>query len=79
LPPTLDAVKAGERLKEILEKDPPYNAEVSVEDMVPCQGWNSPTNQKWLDKLINETSQNIFSKPCLELGLGGSIPLMNLL
>jgi len=25
IPPTLDSVKAGNKLKEILEKDPPYN------------------------------------------------------
>jgi len=28
IPPTLDAVKALNKMKELCEKDPPYNAEV---------------------------------------------------
>ena len=42
LPPTLDCVKAEEKLKEILETNPPYNAHVTVSDIVSGSGFNAP-------------------------------------
>jgi hypothetical protein len=42
LPPTLDAGKAGERLKEILESNPPYNCKVNLEVNSAASGFFAP-------------------------------------
>src|SRR3954469_24932949 len=42
LPPTLDAERAARRVKEILEKAPPYGARVTYEYGQAATGWNAP-------------------------------------
>lgn len=52
LPPTLDPHLAAKKLKEIIEKDPPYGAEVKLELSEPCPGWNAkPLTQKVQDSI----------------------------
>ena len=42
LPPTADAYKATDALKETLEKDPPYGAQVEFKVDGKEAGWNAP-------------------------------------
>ena len=42
LPPTLDGKRAGDALKEALERDPPYGAQVTLELEKASTGWNAP-------------------------------------
>lgn len=56
VPPTLDVVKGKQDLKEILEKDPPYDAEVTFKEGMPGSGWNAPTMSKGLKEVLNQAS-----------------------
>jgi acetylornithine deacetylase/succinyl-diaminopimelate desuccinylase-like protein len=79
LPPTVDARGAGERMKAILERDPPYGAEVSFRSGDVGSGWNAPALAPWLEQAVNEGSQIAFGRGAAMMGEGGSIPFMGML
>ncbi|MBB5883338.1 M20/M25/M40 family metallo-hydrolase [Xanthomonas sp. LMG 8992] len=79
LPPTLDGKRAGELLKEVLLRDPPYGAEVSLALEKSSSGWNAPAQSPWLNDAIEAASQAAFGKPAMYMGEGGSIPFMGML
>lgn len=79
LPPTTDPKKAGAALKSLLERDPPYGAEVSFEPESASPGWNAPAFAPWLDQSIDEASRAVFSKGAVSVGSGGTIPFMGML
>jgi acetylornithine deacetylase/succinyl-diaminopimelate desuccinylase-like protein len=79
LPPTLDAARAGEFLKQLLEHDPPYGAQVSFEVEKASAGWDSPPLSPWLERSIESASRQFFGAPPAYMGEGGSIPFMGML
>ncbi|MCW0401388.1 hypothetical protein NB688_003709 [Xanthomonas sacchari] len=79
LPPTLDGKHAGELLKDVLLRDPPYGAEVSLALEKSSSGWNAPAQSPWLTDAIEAASQAAFGKPTMYMGEGGSIPFMGML
>ncbi|MBU2510925.1 M20 family metallopeptidase [bacterium] len=79
LPPTIDAKKIINHLKEILESKPPYNAKVQFKVLDSTKGWNSPELSGWLEKALDEASLTYFGRGPVFMGEGGSIPFMNLL
>lgn len=79
LPPTLEGKQAGQLLKELLEKDPPNGAQVSLELEKASTGWNAPTMSTWLEKAIDASSREFFGKPAMYMGEGGTIPFMGML
>jgi acetylornithine deacetylase/succinyl-diaminopimelate desuccinylase-like protein len=79
VPPTLDAVKGGEFVKRLLEKDPPYGAEVTFELEKAGSGWNAPQLAPWLEKSVDAASREFFGAPVAYNGEGGSIPFMGML
>jgi acetylornithine deacetylase/succinyl-diaminopimelate desuccinylase-like protein len=79
LPPTVDADQAAERLRRLLETDPPYGARVAFEIEGPGSGWAAPELAPWLESSLKASSQAYFGRPPCYLGEGGSIPFMNLL
>ena len=79
LPPTLSTEKAQAMVKELLEKDPPYGAKVTVDFHEPARGWDAPELAPWLDEAINGASEAFYGKPALHMGEGGSIPFMGML
>ncbi|WP_440984774.1 M20 family metallopeptidase [Xanthomonas sontii] len=79
LPPTLDGKHAGELLKDVLLRDPPYGAEVSLALEKSSSGWNAPAQSPWLTDAIEAASQAAFGKPAMYMGEGGSIPFMGML
>jgi acetylornithine deacetylase/succinyl-diaminopimelate desuccinylase-like protein len=79
VPPTVDAVRATEQLKKLLEKDPPYGAQVTFVAEKASQGWNAPALAPWLDRALNDASKAAFGRPACFLGEGGSIPFMAML
>jgi len=79
LPPLLDGAEATQRLKSILEADPPYNARVSFEADQGATGWNAPSIAPWLSDALNQASGDLFGKPYASMGEGGTIPFMSML
>lgn len=71
--------KASEALKEMLEKDPPFNAKVHYEAEDHGAGWHSPELADWLSNASNQASQLFFGKDTAYLGIGGTIPFMGML
>jgi acetylornithine deacetylase/succinyl-diaminopimelate desuccinylase-like protein len=79
LPPTVDAKIASQKLKSILEKDPPYGSKVSFEPNWGASGWDAPTLSPWLERSLDEASSDYFGKPVAYMGEGGTIPFMGML
>ena len=79
LPPTTDAAAAGEAVKALLERDPPYGAQVSFKLDKAGAGWNAPTLAPWLEAALEHGSQAAFGRGVAMVGEGGSIPLMGML
>ncbi|MBK7535759.1 MAG: M20 family metallopeptidase [Myxococcales bacterium] len=79
VPPRLDATAAAERVKALLERDPPYGAKVRVQLDVANAGWDAPPLSPWLEQAIDRASLRHFGKPSVMIGEGGSIPFMGML
>lgn len=79
LPPTLDPQKSAQTLKMLLEKNPPYRAEVKFEINDIGPGWNAPKEEPWLIAAAKQASRDYFGKDAVYLGEGGSIPFMGML
>jgi acetylornithine deacetylase/succinyl-diaminopimelate desuccinylase-like protein len=79
LPPTIDAVQASERMKQILEADPPYGARVSFHYEEPGTGWNAPKTAPWLESALEDASHAAWGQPMAQMGEGGTIPFMAML
>lgn len=79
LPPTCDPVRAAAALRETLERDPPYGAQVRFEVTSTAAGWNAPALAPWLDASIQAASQAVFQREATHVGAGGGIPFMGML
>jgi acetylornithine deacetylase/succinyl-diaminopimelate desuccinylase-like protein len=79
LPPTCDGHAATAELKSILEKDPPYGAQVSFDPNWASSGWNAPELAPWLELSLDDASRACFGKPAAYMGEGGTIPFMGML
>ena len=79
LPPALDARAAVALVKQVLEKDPPYGAQVSFVAADSGAGWNAPALSPWLADAVDAASQRYFGAPAAYMGEGGSIPFMGML
>jgi acetylornithine deacetylase/succinyl-diaminopimelate desuccinylase-like protein len=79
VPPTLDADTASERLRALLESDPPYGARVTFEAEKGGSGWQAPPIAPWLERSIRESSKTFFGTEPRAFGEGGSIPFMGML
>ena len=79
VPPTLSAERAADRLKTILESNPPYGAKVTFKTEKAGTGWNAPAFDPWLEQALDDASRATFGKPAVYYGEGGSIPFMGML
>ncbi len=79
LPPVLDGEQATRELKRLLEADPPLNARVRFEADQGASGWHAPPTAPWLAEALQAASQDVFGKPALMMGEGGTIPFMAML
>jgi len=79
LPPALDAAQAAERLKTLLEADPPHGARVRFEVKQAASGWHAPPSAPWLEKAVDEASLQHWGRPAMWMGEGGTIPFMAML
>ena len=79
LPPTCDPTRAARALKDALEHNPPYGAQVRFESGSAAPGWNAPAFAPWLEESITRASQRIYGREAVHLGCGGTIPFMGML
>jgi acetylornithine deacetylase/succinyl-diaminopimelate desuccinylase-like protein len=79
LPPTLDPDAAGDRVRTLLEKDPPYRALIEYEPGSSAAGWNAPALSPRLEQSLAHASEAAFGAPPAYMGEGGSIPFMAML
>ncbi|MFZ5779997.1 MAG: M20 family metallopeptidase [Pseudomonadota bacterium] len=79
IPPTLDGTRATQAIRQALESDPPYGAEVRFEGEEGQGGWHAPPLAAWLEKAVAQASQEAFGNPPAYMGEGGSIPFMGML
>ena len=79
LPPTCAAEVASQKLKSILEENPPYQANIFFTPDWAATGWMVPEIEPWLEAAIDKASMNFFNKPAVHMGEGWSIPFMGML
>jgi acetylornithine deacetylase/succinyl-diaminopimelate desuccinylase-like protein len=79
LPPTVDAKVASQKLKSILEEDPPYGCKVSFRANWGAGGWDAPALSPWLERSLEAASNDYFGNPVAYMGEGGTIPFMGML
>jgi acetylornithine deacetylase/succinyl-diaminopimelate desuccinylase-like protein len=79
LPPTLDPDAAGDTVRRLLEKDPPYGARIDYEPGPSAAGWNAPALSPWLEQSLQRASKAAFGASPAYMGEGGSIPFMAML
>ena len=79
LPPTLEAEPAANRVKALLETDPPHGADVTFDLDQPQTGWHAPAQAPWLSGALAAASEVHFAAPSMTMGTGGTIPFMQML
>jgi acetylornithine deacetylase/succinyl-diaminopimelate desuccinylase-like protein len=79
LPPTVEGKRAGELLQQVLLRDPPNGAKVTLDLEKAATGWNAPALATWLERAIDDASQAFYKRPAMYMGEGGSIPFMGML
>jgi acetylornithine deacetylase/succinyl-diaminopimelate desuccinylase-like protein len=79
IPPRVDPDVAAAAVKQTLEKDPPYGAKVTFDDIGANAGWDAPEMAPWLEQALDQGSRTYFGKPAMSMGEGGTIPFMYML
>ena len=79
IPPLVDAAAALAELEQALTTDVPLGARVELTSTAAENGWNAPPLAPWLAAGLDEACAQVFGKPHAEIGIGGSIPFMELL
>lgn len=77
IPPMLDPNKLAAKLKETLEKDPPYGAKVEYTLAQAAPGWNAPSLAPWLEQVLEKGSKDYFGDSVIFSGMGGAIGVIN--
>jgi acetylornithine deacetylase/succinyl-diaminopimelate desuccinylase-like protein len=79
LPPTCDPARAADAVRNALERDPPYGAQVKFSANTGAGGWNAPPFAPWLEESITSASRQVYGKEAVSAGCGGTIPFMGML
>lgn len=79
LPPTLPVDAAARALRDTFESNPPFGARVNFLPLSGMPGWNAPSFAPYLEKACEEASCRHFGASAEAMGMGGSIPFMNML
>lgn len=79
LPPTVDPERASQRLKQVLEADPPCGARVRFEMDSVGWGWNAPPAAPWLKDALDQASTDAYGQAPVWMGEGGAIPFISML
>jgi len=79
VPPHADAKAALAELTTALTSDVPYGASVELSDVKAENGWSTPPTAPWLAESLSQVGEQVFGRPCASIGIGGSVPFMELL
>jgi acetylornithine deacetylase/succinyl-diaminopimelate desuccinylase-like protein len=79
IPPHVEPDAALAVVKETLERDPPYGAQVTFHEGSANAGWDAPELADWLARALDASSERHFGKPAMFMGEGGTIPFMHML
>jgi acetylornithine deacetylase/succinyl-diaminopimelate desuccinylase-like protein len=79
LPPTCEPTRAARAVKDALESNPPYGAQVRFESAGATAGWNAPAFAPWLEESITNASRQVYGRESVSIGCGGTIPFMGML
>jgi len=79
IPPYLKPELLSKKLKEILEKDPPYGAKITFTPSIGFCGWNAPETADWLEQSLQHAAETYFGSSPAYLGEGGSIGIVQML
>ena len=79
LPPLVDAQRAIDAMKQLLERDPPHGARVQFQADQAASGWSAPPTASWLNSALDAASRTHYGKPAAMMGEGGTIPFMGML
>jgi acetylornithine deacetylase/succinyl-diaminopimelate desuccinylase-like protein len=84
LPPLVDGHAASLELQRLLEDNAPCNARVTFHPdgragALGATGWDAPELAPWLERALDQASQQHFGAPVGYIGQGGTIPLMSML
>jgi acetylornithine deacetylase/succinyl-diaminopimelate desuccinylase-like protein len=63
LPPLVDAEKAVQELKALLEDNAPYQAKVTFDGGGGATGWNAPEITPWFEQALHTASRAHFGAP----------------
>ncbi|NNN07594.1 MAG: M20/M25/M40 family metallo-hydrolase [Acidimicrobiaceae bacterium] len=75
LPPNVNAARAQRALEDLLTRDVPEGALVSVRGH-SADGWSSPVVAEWLVTALEQSSQKYFGRGFSYTGEGGTIPFL---
>ncbi|HVF35793.1 MAG TPA: M20/M25/M40 family metallo-hydrolase, partial [Candidatus Saccharimonadia bacterium] len=67
------------KLKQMLEDNPPYGAKVEFEVEKSSMGWAAPSLKSWLRDSVDTASKEYFGPKSAAMGEGGTIPFMGML
>ncbi|MFN8016340.1 MAG: M20/M25/M40 family metallo-hydrolase [Acidimicrobiia bacterium] len=79
LPPKVDPQTACAALVNELNRDRPFNAQISVSVDSMAKGFLAPQPEAWLKRICVETSKKFFRNDSQVMGEGGTIPFMSML
>lgn len=79
LPPTADTWAVGEEMRTVLEADPPFGAQVRLNEGARGPGWESPAFAPWLAAVADAASERHWGRRSASCGVGGTIPFMGML
>jgi acetylornithine deacetylase/succinyl-diaminopimelate desuccinylase-like protein len=70
---------ASDAVRKLLERDPPYGAQVRFEPESSSGGWNAPAFAPWFEQSMQRASRHVFGREPVYLGGGGTIPFLRML
>ena len=76
IPPGVKAEYVQGVVKEMLEKDPPYGAEVTYHATEPADGFHAPPLHDGVAKALDEVSMKLTGYSPMATWIGGTIPFM---
>jgi acetylornithine deacetylase/succinyl-diaminopimelate desuccinylase-like protein len=79
LPPSVDPEAAATVLTDLLERDPPYRAEVRFHVDMMSHGWHAKPLAPWLRVPVEQAAREAFGTELAYFGGGGGIPFLKMM